>query len=316
MPNSSLVAWRAFSALSAIHFLIAASRISLLAIGERQREVAAVLEVRQRCSGAASTPGWPVVKTRSPSFVAVRRPLQVVRRLGRLVVLVEPEHRHVHVVARVGEVVRVAAEEAGLVLDAEHQADVACRPCRCRGGRRRRRRATPPACVTPGCGSPWIAWIAFWRAAAASCGVIAGVTAAVTFAVTSSMLWRTLSDMPGHLQLVGEGRRVEPVLDEVLLRRAQPLQRAEPDVVVGQHEAVRRHDRAGAAAEPDRGQLQVVQPRVGDVELVLRLDGGLRDAVVRPEPFVGAGTTPNAPTSTASARSGTMNLRVVMNTLG
>ena len=45
----------------------------------------------------------------------------------------------------------------------------------------------------------------------------------------------------------------------------------------------------GAAAEPHRRQLQVVQPLVGDVELVLGLDGGLRDEVVGPESFFGAG---------------------------
>ena len=38
MPNSSLVACRAFSALSAIHFFVAASRISLLAIAKASVE--------------------------------------------------------------------------------------------------------------------------------------------------------------------------------------------------------------------------------------------------------------------------------------
>ena len=51
-------------------------------------------------------------------------PLQIVLRVDRLAVLVDAEQRHVQVVARIGEVVRVAAEEGGLLLGREHQPHV------------------------------------------------------------------------------------------------------------------------------------------------------------------------------------------------
>jgi hypothetical protein len=47
-----------------------------------------------------------------------------VRRAQRLPVLVDAEERHVEVVARIGEVVRVAAVEGDLLLGHHHQAHV------------------------------------------------------------------------------------------------------------------------------------------------------------------------------------------------
>ena len=69
-------------------------------------------------------PGWPETKTSSSSLRAVLAPLQVVLDLGRLVVLVDAEEADVEVVARILEVVRVAAEEGDLLLRGEDQADV------------------------------------------------------------------------------------------------------------------------------------------------------------------------------------------------
>ena len=51
-------------------------------------------------------------------------PFEVVLELGRLVVLVDAEEADVEVVARVLEVVRVAAEEGDLLLGGEDEADV------------------------------------------------------------------------------------------------------------------------------------------------------------------------------------------------
>ncbi len=66
MPNSSVVAWRAFSAQSAIHFFTAASRISPLATANgsaRSRRYLKCASVFRRWVA----PGWPVVKISSPS---------------------------------------------------------------------------------------------------------------------------------------------------------------------------------------------------------------------------------------------------------
>ena len=57
--------------------------------------------------------------------VAVRRalriPLQIVVAVDRLAILIDAEDRHVQVVAGIGEVVRVAAEERRLLLGRKHQ---------------------------------------------------------------------------------------------------------------------------------------------------------------------------------------------------
>ena len=78
-------------------------------------------------------PGWPATKTSSSSLRAVRAPLQVVLDLGRLAVLVDAEEADVEVVARVLEVVRVAAEEGDLLLGGEDEADVGVLLEACRG---------------------------------------------------------------------------------------------------------------------------------------------------------------------------------------
>ncbi len=215
-----------------------------------------------------------------------RRPPQIVRRLCRLVVLVEPEHRNVHAIARIGEVVGVAAEKAGLILDDEHEADVGVDLV---GIEVVRRPGVERHDLLRGAG--------LGPALDPLDRLLAGghrVLRAHRRRDAGIHLGRHVLDAlehaerhAGHLQLVGSRRRVEPVLDEVLLRRAQPLRGGKADVVVGQHQAVGRHDGAGAPGEPNSRELQVVEPCVGDVELVLGLDGGLRDAVVRPESLVG-----------------------------
>ena len=69
-------------------------------------------------------PGWPETKTSSSSLRAGLAPLQVVLDLGRLAVLVDAEEADVEVVARILEVVRIAAEEGDLLLRGEDQAHV------------------------------------------------------------------------------------------------------------------------------------------------------------------------------------------------
>ena len=52
---------------------------------------------------------------------ALRIPLQIVRALDRLAIFVNAKKGHVEVVARIGEIIRVAAEERGLALRREDQ---------------------------------------------------------------------------------------------------------------------------------------------------------------------------------------------------
>ena len=55
---------------------------------------------------------------------ACLRPFQIVVDLGRLAVLVNPKERDVEIVARVFEVIRIAAEERGLLLGCKHEPHV------------------------------------------------------------------------------------------------------------------------------------------------------------------------------------------------
>jgi hypothetical protein len=60
--------------------------------------------------------------------------------------------------------------------------------------------------------------------------------------------------------------------------------------MVGQHQAVGRDERAGAAAlEASDGALQFIQPRLLQRCAIFLLDGGLRDIVESPHAFIGAG---------------------------
>ena len=69
-------------------------------------------------------PGWPATKTSSPSLDPFVLHFRIVLELRRLAVLVGAEEADVEVVARVLEVVRIAAEEGDVELGGEHQADV------------------------------------------------------------------------------------------------------------------------------------------------------------------------------------------------
>ena len=107
-----------------------------------------VRDSRCRAGTPARRRCWPVgaagVAGDEDEFVllaAVRAPLQVVLDLDRLVVLVDAEEADVEVVARVLEVVRVAAEEGDLLLGGEDEADVGVLLEACRGGTGRPRRA-------------------------------------------------------------------------------------------------------------------------------------------------------------------------------
>src|SRR5450759_4023077 len=81
-------------------------------IGQRRRvlHVAQVLHLRNR-EKPARAPGIPHNEREVTFLRAVRIPSQIVLGLPRLAVLVDAEQREIEVVARIGEVVRIAAEE-------------------------------------------------------------------------------------------------------------------------------------------------------------------------------------------------------------
>ena len=80
--------------------------------------------------------------------------------------------------------------------------------------------------------------------------------------------------------------REEALRRQVALRRAELVQHVERHVMVGEHQAVWRDERPRPAGEPHRRLLHALQPLVGDVHAQRLLDGGLGNAVERPEPLV------------------------------
>ena len=92
----------------------------------------------------------------------------------------------------------------------------------------------------------------------------------------------------GHGEFLGRRLGVEAVADVIVLGRAQPLERAERHVVVGEDEAVLR-DEGGARAGVHGGEPEVVEELGGGLEAVALLEELEGRVVVGPHPFVGAG---------------------------
>ena len=172
-------------------------------------------------------PGWPDVKTRSPSFEPLGENLQVVLDLRGLVVLVHAEHRDVEVVARVREVVGVAAEERDAVLRREHQAHVRVLLVAIQVVEAALVERDDGALQPGGVGR---LLLDLGDRGAARGERIGLRRAALDGAVDAGRhVLDALQDVQLHrrdLQFVGAGLREEPVLDQVALGRAELLHRA------------------------------------------------------------------------------------------
>ena len=225
-------------------------------------------------------PGWPETKISSPSLAPAGAPLQEMLDLGRLAVLVDAEEADVEIVARVLEVVRVAAEEGDVLLRGEDQPHVGV----------------------------FLVAIEMVQAAlvqrdhvAAQAGLVErfffdrvhhGLPLLAGLGRVDSLLDGRLDssgdvlDVDQHVQfqvdaldLVLALAGVKAGLDQVLLRRAELLQAIGPDVMVGHHQAVGRDERARAAAvEAHRRLLHVPSHSCRGLEAVLlfeHLRGGL-----------------------------------------
>ncbi len=244
-------------------------------------------------------PGCPATKTRSPSSAPVRAPLEVMRGTGGLAVLVGAEEADVEVVARVFEVVGVAAEEGDVELGGEDEPDVgvllegvevilaplverddvAPQPGLVErlllDGRHR------PALGDGGLG------VGHSRPDRLEdpCGHVLDADQDVQLEV-------------GGLDLLGVGPGQEAVLVVVLLRRADLLERVGADVMVGHHQAVGRDERARpAAVEPDGRRPQVLDPSGRRLEAVHLLQMPQRQVVEDPHPLIGEHSSPQGESS-------------------
>ena len=215
-------------------------------------------------------------------------PLEEVLGLVRLAVLVDAEDREVQVVAGEGEVVGVAAEEGDLLLGGEDQPHVRVLLV-----------AVDPV-----------------LAALVEGDVLAGEAALLLHGLLE-LLDLGLAQLQGllvrragldggveaggdvlhgherhqletrHLELLLAGGGGEAALHVVRLLAAHALDPAPSHMMVGQHEAVRAHEGAGAAGEAQGREADVIEPGLVRRPAVGRLDllGG--QVLKRPHPLFG-----------------------------
>ena len=221
---------------------------------------------------------------------AVRRPFEVVLGARRLVVLVGAQEGDVEVVAGEVEVVGVAAEEGDGELGSEHQPHVleALVAIEVVDAAVVERDHVAAQLLVVGCAFlldrrhlrllPFVV-----RLPREPLG--GGVDACGDVGDLDQLVELDL----GTAHLVLQRRRVEAVLDEVLLLRREVLDAAMGAVMVGHHQALRRDEaRRAAAREPDRGEPRLLEPLgIGSEAVLLRYLGGW-EVVVGPHPFVGA----------------------------
>src|ERR1044071_218242 len=238
---------------------------------------------------AARAPGMAGDEDELPILRAGCAPLEVVGWVHGLAVLVRAEEADVEVVARILEVVGVAAEERDRHLGREDEADVG------------------------------VALVAIEVVLAA---LVERDDVAAQAALLRRLLLNRIHDRAagalrigcGHVGLDGCFPALGDVLDAlqdvelevdalhfffrrlgvvaggdvVVLRGGDFLQAVEPDMVVRQDQAVRGYERAGAAiVEADRRLLQMIEPRLRRLEAVALLEQLPRRMVEEPHPLVG-----------------------------
>jgi len=98
-------------------------------------------------------------------------------------------------------------------------------------------------------------------------GSLAGA-ASFTWLVTSSRATRTLASSPGQESSSPWGGGVESVFHVIVGGRAELGDAVGHRTAMRQDEAVRRNQRAGVVADPQRAQPQGIEELVGDLEAV------------------------------------------------
>ncbi len=215
-------------------------------------------------------------------------PFQVMLDLGRLAVFVGPKEADIQIVARVFEIVGVAAEKRDLLFRREDEPHVgvflitvqvisaaviernhvAAQP----GGVERffldRVHHGPPR-VFGRLGSQ-----AGLDRGCHSIGHVPDADQDVQFQVEA-------------FDFLGPGLGLKALLQVIVLGAGKLLQRVGAHVVVGHHQPLGRDERPGAAAvEADRSLLQVVEPGVGRVEVIGLTEQVARRLIEQPHAFV------------------------------
>jgi len=257
--------------------------------GDRLIEIALKLKLRDRIL-TLCTARMPRHKDQFAIGGAGGIPFQIILRVDRLAVLVNAEQRHIQVVARIREIVGVAAEEGGLVFGCEYQPHIGILPITVkpvfaaliqRHDVGTQARLLQAFAFDPGDG---------------------GFAPSELLCRRHGAFQRRLHSLghvlhgPEHVDLQvrrlhllrGRGR-VEAVLDKVVLGGGVFLQLAARYMVIGEQQAMRADERAGAAVvQAHAGEAHVIQPLRGGCEMILLfqlLDGRVVEC---PHALVGA----------------------------
>ena len=210
---------------------------------------------------------------------AALAPLQVVRRMHRLAVLVRAEEADVEVVARILEVVGIAAEEGDADFRREDEPDVgvflvAIEVVLAALEERDHVAAEAASSARDSCS---IALITPRRAACAAAVVMPGVTDGVDARGDVLDRLQNVQLEVDALHFVGLRLRVVAGRDVVVVLGGDLGQAVQPDVMVRQRQTVGGDERAGAAAvESDRRLLQMIEPRLRRLEVVTLLEDCVR----------------------------------------
>ena len=222
-------------------------------------------------------------------FCPLGRPLQVVLQLHRLVVFINAEVRNVEVVAGILEVVAITAEEGHLRLRGKNHAHVGVLLVLVQ--------VVHAAGVEGYDVTAQAALLATFlldgaHLLALGLGGVGVAHAGLGRALHLGRHIRNLDELVelkiGTLALFGLCFGVEAVLDVVLLLGGELLQADAAHVMIGEGQAVFTDERSRAAVvEAHRAQAQMIEPRVGDGEVVIFLDLILGGLVVQPHALIG-----------------------------
>lgn len=217
-----------------------------------------------------------------------RVPSQVVLRAKGLPILVHAKEGEIETITRIGEVVGIAPEEGDLLLRREDQAHVgvplvAIEPIfgpmierhhfRMEAGRFATLPLDPRDLSPPRLESFALAH--------------AGSNARVHSRRHVLHVDEDVESEIRALQFLPSRTGVEAIAHVIPLRRRELLQLRERDVMIGEHESVRAHERSrSAVAESNAGEPNVIEPLAGRREAIPLFELCQRRIVKRPHPLV------------------------------
>jgi hypothetical protein len=224
-------------------------------------------------------------------FYASARPTQVVIEMSGLVIFVDSEESDVQIVARVGEVVGVAAEEGDAELRREDEAYVGVffifvEVVNLAGVKDHH--------VAAQSGRGGAIFLDLRHGGALRLRGFGGrhlrLHAGVDLVGHVLNAYELIEFEIGAFGLFGLSLGVEAGLDVVVAFGGKLLHASRPDVVIGEGQAVGRNEGAGATViEAHRRKANMVEPLLGELESVFGFDAVFWGSVIEPHALVGRG---------------------------